>query len=237
MVPAVTSELKVYSTIAVQSALEALIPQYETDSGVRLDVTWNTAPVLVKRLQGGETADLLILNRAGMDSMTRDGRILAGSEVTLASSATAIAVKAGAAKPDISTPEALERTLLATRSLSYSDPAAGGASGIYFAKLIECMGIAAEVNAKTRFPPPAGLCGEFLLTGEADLAVQQKPELLQVAGIEIVGPLPGDLHMVTVFVAGIEASSAKAEPAHALLAYLRSPRALAVFREKGLDPA
>jgi molybdate transport system substrate-binding protein len=99
------------------------------------------------------------------------------------------------------------------------------------------MGIVHEVNAKTRFPPPAGLCGEFLLTGEAELAVQQKPELLQVEGIEIVGPLPGDLHMVTVFVAGIEASSAKAEPARALLAYLRSPSAIAVFRDKGLDPA
>jgi molybdate transport system substrate-binding protein len=202
-----------------------------------LDVTWNTAPALVKRLQGGETADLLILNRAGIDTMTRDGRILAGSEVTLASSVTAIAIKAGAERPDISTPEALRQTLLAARSLSYSDPAAGGASGIHFAKLIERMGIAHEVNAKTRFPPPAGLCGEFLLTGEAELAVQQKPELLQVEGIEIVGPLPGDLHMVTVFVAGIEASSANAEPARALLAYLRSPSAIAVFRDKGLDPA
>ena len=122
----VTRDVKVFSTIAVQGALEALVPQFEKANGCRLDIAWNTAPVLVKRLQGGETADVLILNRAGMDTMTRDGRALAGSETTLASSATALAVKAGAPRPDISTPEALKRTLLAARAISYSDPAAGG---------------------------------------------------------------------------------------------------------------
>ena len=231
-----TQELQIFSTIAVQTALEALAPQFEAESGFRLRVTWNTAPVLVKRLQGGETADVLILNRAGIDTMIRDGRILSGSEVTLASSATAIAIKAGAAPPDISTPEALKQTLLTARAISYTDPAAGGASGIYFAKLLERLGIAAEINAKTKFPPPAGLSGDFLLTGEADLAIQQKPELLQVPGIEILGMLPGDLHMVTVFVAGIEASSPRAATAKALIDFLRSPSAAEVFRAKGLDP-
>lgn len=231
-----TQELQIFSTIAVQTALEALAPQFEAESGFRLRVTWNTAPVLVKRLQGGETADVLILNRAGIDTMIREGRVLSGSEVTLASSATAIAIKAGAARPDISTPEALKQTLLTARAISYTDPAAGGASGIYFAKLLERLGIAAEINAKTKFPPPASLSGDFLLTGEADLAIQQKPELLQVPGIEILGMLPGDLHMVTVFVAGIEASSPRAATAKALIDFLRSPSAAEVFRAKGLDP-
>lgn len=231
-----TRELSVFSTIAVQSALEELTPQFEVANGVRLLVTWNTAPVLVKRLQGGETADVLILNRAGIDTMIREGRVLARSEVTLASSATAIAIKAGAVRPDISTPEALKRTLLAARAISYTDPSAGGASGIYFAKLLERLGIAEAVNAKTRFPPPAGLSGDFLLTGEADLAVQQIPELLQVPGIEIVGPLPGDLHMVTVFVAGIEARTLQGEVAEALIDFLRTDTARDVFRAKGLDP-
>lgn len=231
-----TQELRIFSTIAVQTALEALAPQFEAESGYRLRITWNTAPVLVKRLQGGETADVLILNRAGIDTMTREGRILPGSEVTLASSATAIAIKAGAARPDISTPEALKQTLLTARAISYTDPAAGGASGIYFAKLLERLGIAAEINAKTKFPPPAGLSGDFLMTGEADLAIQQKPELLQVPGIEILGMLPGDLHMVTVFVAGIEASSPRAATAKALIDFLHSSSAAEVFRAKGLDP-
>jgi molybdate transport system substrate-binding protein len=233
----VTRQVKVFSTIAVQSALEALVPPFEKAKDCRLDIAWNTAPALVKRLQGGETADVLILNRAGMDAMIRDGRALAGSEATLASSATALAVKAGTSRPDISTREALKRTLLAARAISYSDPAAGGASGIYFAKLIERLGIAQEINAKTKYPPPAGLCGDLLMSGEVELAVQQKPELLQVPGIEILGLLPGDLHMVTVFVACVEKSSAEAAAGKALIEHLRTPSAAAVFRAKGLDPA
>ena len=193
----------------MRGVLETLVPGFEAAHGVRLDIAWNTAPALVKRLQGGETADVLILNRPGMDTVTRAGRVLAGSEVTLASSATALAIRAGAPRPDISTVEALKRTLLAARAIAYTDPAAGGASGIYFAQLIERLGIAAEINAKTTFPPPAGLVGPLLVSGAVDLAVQQKPELLEVAGVEILGTLPGELHMVTTFVAGIEASSTR----------------------------
>ncbi|WP_395712663.1 substrate-binding domain-containing protein [Reyranella sp.] len=232
-----TTELNVFSTIAVQPAVESLAPSFETAHDCRLVVTWNTAPALVKRLQAGEMADLLILNRAGMDTMISDGRVAPGTDVTLASSATAIAIRAGAPRPDISTPDALVRTLRAARAISYTDPAAGGASGIYFAKLLDRLGIAAEINAKTKFPPPAGLSGQFLVSGEAELAVQQKPELLQVPGIEILGPLPGELHMVTTFVAGVETASAKAAMARALIDFLCTPPAAEVFRAKGLDPA
>lgn len=229
--------MKVLSSIAVQPAVEALLPTFIRDTGIRPVIDWNTAPAIIKRLQAGETADLLVLNRAGMDAMQRDGRILAGSEATLASSPAAIAVKAGAPRPDISTAEALKRALLAARTISYSDPAAGGASGIHFAKVIEQMGIADAVNAKNRFPPPGGLCARFLPTGEVEIAIQQVPELKQVAGIEIVGPLPAPYHLVTVFVAGIEKASAKATEAKSFLDFLRTPAAAAVFREKGLDPA
>jgi len=231
-----TRDLKVFSSIAVRGVLETLVPGFEQAHGVRLDIAWNTAPALVKRLQAGESADVLILNRAGMDTVTRAGRVLAGSEATLASSATALAIRAGAPRPDISTPEALVRTLLAARTIAYTDPAAGGASGIYFGQLIERLGIAAEVNAKTTFPPAGGLVGHLLVSGAVELAVQQGPELLEVAGVEILGTLPGDLHMVTTFVAGIEASSAQVSTAKALIDLLRSPATAELFRAKGLDP-
>lgn len=172
-----------------------------------------------------------------MDAMQREGRILAGSEMTLASSPAAIAVKAGAPHPDISSGEALKRALLAARAISYTDPQAGGASGIHFAKVIERMGIAAEINAKNIFPPPGGLSGRFLPTGEVEIAIQQIPELMQVEGIEIVGALPTPYDLVTVFVAGVERASAKAKEAKTLLDFLRTPEAAAVFRAKGLDPA
>lgn len=228
--------MRVFSAIAVQGVVEPLIPAFEKAHGCTLDVTWATAPLLLKRLQAGKTADALILNRATTDTLLATGGIVAGSDVVIASSATAIAVKAGAPKPDISTPEALKRALLEARAISYTDPAAGGASGIYFAKLLERLGIADAINAKTRFPPPSGYAGMFLPTGEADLAVQQVPELLHVPGVEIVGPLPGDLHMVTVFVAGIPAVSARPELARALIESLRTPEAKALFRAKGLEP-
>jgi molybdate transport system substrate-binding protein len=228
--------LKVYSTIGVRGPVEAFVPQLEQACGSMLAITWGTAPMLVKRIEAGEMADVLILSRAGIETLKKQGKVAPGSDVTLASSGVAIAVKAGRAKPDISNSEALKRTLLAAKSISYSHPDAGGASGVYFAKLIERMGIAAAVNAKTKFPPAGGFSASLLLTGEAELAVQQKPELLAVAGVEIVGLLPGDLNMVTEFAAGMTADCKNAEAANVLLKMLRSPQATAMFKAKGLDP-
>jgi molybdate transport system substrate-binding protein len=229
-------ELAVYSSIGVRSAAEQLFRKFEKDRAASLAVTWGTAPMLVARIERGESADVLILSRAGIDTLNKQGKIAPGTDVTLAGSGVAIAVKAGAPKPDISTPEALKATLLKTRAIAYSKPSAGGASGVYFAKLIERMGIAEQMKPKTKYPPPGGFCGELLLTGEADLAVQQKPELLHVAGTEIVGFLPGDLNMVTEFAAAIMAGSKHAEMGKALIESLRSAGAAAVFRSKGLDP-
>jgi len=237
------AELKVYSTIGVRSAAEGLLAQFEETSGhklaITLSITWGTAPMLVKRIEGGETADVLILSRAGIDTLLQQGKIAPGSDVTLASSGVGIAIKAGAPKPDISTPEALKRTLLNAKSIAYSEPSAGGASGasgVYLAKLLERMGIADAMKPKTKYPPPGGFSASLLITGEAELAVQQKPELMHVAGAEIVGLLPGDLNVVTEFAAGIAADSRHAEASKALIKMLRSAEAAAVFRSKGLDP-
>ena len=197
-------------------------------------MTWATAPALVKRLQAGERADVLILNRAGMDTMMQEGRVVPGTAQPLASSSIALAVKRGAPMPDISTGEALKRALLAAKSISYTDPAAGGASGIYFAKLLERLGIAEVVNAKTRFPPPNGYSGKFLLTGEAELAIQQEPELRHVPGVDIVGLLPADMNIVTVFVSGLAEGSDNVEAGRALLAFLQAPQSRALLRAKGL---
>jgi molybdate transport system substrate-binding protein len=230
-------ELTIFSTIGVRSAAEQLFQSFEKASGHKLAVTWGTAPMLVKRIEGGETADVLILSRAGIDQLSKQGKIAPGSDVALAGSGVAIAVKAGAPKPNISTPEALKRTLLAAKSIAYSEPSAGGASGVYFAKLLERMGIADAMKPKTKYPPAGGFSAALLMTGEAELAVQQKPELLHVAGAEIVGFLPGDLNMVTMFAAGIMPGSKNVDAAKAVIKMLQSAAAKAVFRSKGLDPA
>jgi molybdate transport system substrate-binding protein len=231
------AELSVYSSIGVRSAAEELFQRFEAASGQKLTVTWGTAPMLVKRIESGETADVLILSRAGIDQLKAQGKVAPGSDVTLAGSGVAIAVKAGAPKPDISTPEALKQTLLDCRAIAYSEPSAGGASGVYFAKLLERMGIAEAIKPKTKYPPAGGFSAELLLTGDADLAVQQKPELLHVKGTEIVGFLPGDLNMVTAFAAGVMAGSKSADAAKTLIAYLQTPGSKVAFRAKGLDPA
>jgi molybdate transport system substrate-binding protein len=231
------AELTVYSTIGVRSVAEGLFRKFENSSGHKLAMTWGTAPMLVKRIEGGENADVLILSRAGMDSLLKQGKVAAGSDVALAGSGVAIAVKAGAPKPDISTPDALKRALLNCKAIAYSEPSAGGASGVYFAKLIEQMGIADAMKPKTKYPPAGGFSAALLMTGEAELAVQQKPELLHVAGAEIVGFLPGDLNLVTHFAAGITPGCENADVAKDLIGFLRMPGSKAAFGAKGLEPA
>jgi molybdate transport system substrate-binding protein len=229
------AELVVFSTIGVRSAAEPLFAQFDRASGHKLAVSWGTAPMLVKRIEAGDSADVVVLSRAGIDALNKLGKIAPGTDTTLASSGVGIAVKAGAPKPDISSPEALKRALLAAQSIAYSEPSAGGASGVYFAKLLERMGIADEMKPKTKYPPPGGFSANLLMTGEAELAVQQKPELLHVDGAEVIGLLPGDLNVVTEFAVAIMVGSKNGEPGKALIKMLHSPDAISVFRSKGLD--
>ena len=154
------TELKLYCTIATQPVVEMLIPPFETAHGCRFSAVWNTAPAMVKRLQAGEHGDVLLLNRAGIETMTAANRLVDGSQTPIASSATAIAVKAGAPRPDISSVEALKRALREAMAISYSHPDAGGASGLYVARLLKDWGMEREINAKTKFPPPAGLTAQ-----------------------------------------------------------------------------
>jgi molybdate transport system substrate-binding protein len=149
----------------------------------------------------------------------------------------AMVVKKGAAKPDISTSDAFKKTLLAAKSIAYSNPAHGGASGVYFAKLLERMGIADQMKDKTKFPPPSGNAANLVVSGEAELAIQQESEVMAVAGVDMVGPLPGDLNNITVYAAGVGSRTKQADAAKALIKFLHTPEATAVFKARGLVPA
>ncbi|MGB6807334.1 MAG: molybdate ABC transporter substrate-binding protein [Pseudolabrys sp.] len=230
------AEVKVFSTIGVQAALEELAPKFEQATGSKLNITWATAAILVKRVQAGETADLMVLTKQSLDALTKDNKATAGADAIFASSGMAVVVKKGAPKPDISTPDAFKQALINAKTIAYSDPAAGGASGVYFAKLLERMGIADQMKAKTRHPPPSGNSANLIVAGEADLAIQQEPEVMSVAGIDMVGPLPADLNNITAYAAGIGAGSQQADAATALIRFLHSPEAQAVFKAKGLKP-
>jgi molybdate transport system substrate-binding protein len=231
------AEIKVFSTIGVKSVLEELIPKFEMSSGHKLDVTWSTAALLAKRVESGEQADAVILIKNNVETLLKGGKIVPGTDTLFGQSIFAVGVRAGAPKPDISTPDAFKQSLLAAKGVSYSNPASGGASGVYIAKQIERMGITGQLKDKTKFPPPGGFSGTLLVSGDADIAIQSKPELLSVPGVAIVGPLPGDMAFTVVYAGGVQVGATQADAAKAFVNYLKSPEAQAVFKAKGYDPA
>lgn len=225
--------VRIFSTLALMGAIRDLAGQYEADSGVKIDVEFAPTLALMKRLDAGETADVLILTREALSDLASKGQVAADSCVDLARSYVGLAVKAGAQQPDISTVAALRETLLNARCVGYSRL---GASGIYFAKLIEQMEIAPQINARARIIQ-AGLTAELLPSDEAELAVQQISELKLVPGVEVVGPIPVELQPnPAVFSAGRMASSQKVEQADRLLKFLKSPGVAPALRESGLEP-
>ena len=224
--------VRVLSTLALKGAVQSLAGQYQAASGVRIDADFAPTLALLERLRRGEVADVVILTREGLDELAREGSVVAASCVDLARSYVGIAVKAGAAHPDIATEPALRAALLAARSVAYSRL---GASGILFAQLIERLGIAPDINARAVIIPQ-GFTAERLVTGEADLAVQQISELKQIAGIEVVGVIPRELQTPAVFSAGRMAASDKVAPSDQLLRFLASQDVAPVLRESGLEP-
>ena len=224
--------VRVLSTLALKGALQSLAGQYLAASGVRIDADFAPTLALLERMRRGEVADVVILTREGLAELAREGSVVAASCVDLARSYVGIAVKAGAAHPDIATEPALRAALLAARSVAYSRL---GASGILFAQLIERLGIASDINARAVIIPQ-GFTAERLVTGEADLAVQQISELKQIAGIEVVGGIPRELQTPAVFSAGRIAASDKVAPSDQLLRFLASKDVAPVLRESGLEP-
>jgi molybdate transport system substrate-binding protein len=224
--------VRLLSTLALMGAVRSLAGRYEASGGARIDADFAPTLGLLDRLRGGETADVVILTREGLDDLAAQGTVVAGSRVDLARSFVGIAVKAGAPHPDIATVSTLRATLLAARSVAYSRI---GASGIFFAQLIERMGITHEINARARIIP-SGFTAERLVTGEADLAVQQLSELKQVSGVEVVGPIPRELQTPAVFSAGRLAASKRVTESDELLKFLTSPEVAPVLRDSGLEP-
>ena len=232
------AELKVLSAFGMQSVLEDLGPKFEHATGHKLAIAFATGGATVKRVQGGEAFDVVITLRQGIDTLVKDGKAPADNVTVLASAGISVAIRKGAPRPDISSPDALKRSLLAAKSISYVQPASGGASGIHFAKVLDRLGIANEMKSKTVFPNPQtpAEVGALVANGEAEIGVHIIQELIPVAGIEIVGPLPGDLQNTIVFASAIMANDKDVEASKALVNFLRTPEAAAVIKAKGMEP-
>jgi len=226
------AEVEVVSTLGLMGVTRELAPRYEQMAGTRIVADFAPTARLVERIRAGEAADVAVLTAAGIDELTGEGTLARGSRIDLARSVVGVAVRADAPRPDVGSAEAFTRALLGAGSLAYSR---AGASGIFFAALIRRLGIADRVNAKATVIP-SGLTGELAARGEVEVAIQQVSELLEVPGVDIVGPLPSELDAVTVFSGAVFAASPRKGAGMALLRFLSAAEAAPVYARKGLEP-
>jgi len=232
--PALAEDVAVITAGAYRPVLMDLTPGYEAVTRDSIAVTNDTAGAVAARIARGEESDLVILPVGLLDTLVSDGKIVADSEVTLAKSGIGVAVKTGSPAPDIGTVEAFKQALLAAPSIAYIDPASGGSSGIYLAKLFDQLGIAAQLKAKTVLVP-GGLVASRVDNGEAALGLQQISELKVVRGVTLVGPLPEAIQTYTVYAAGIPKAARRPAAGKALLAWLRSDTGTKAMLARGLS--
>jgi molybdate transport system substrate-binding protein len=231
------AEIRLVATTALKTSIDELKPQFERASGHTLSASYGPSPRIAKQVADGEFNDVTIVTAQGIEDLIKQGRIVPGSRADVARSAMALAVQKGAPKPDISTAEKFKETMLKAKSLGMSNPVGGGTSGGVLAAAFERLGIAEAMKPKLVFGPggPAGLIGNFLLRKEVEIGIQQMPELMAVPGIDIVGPLPPGIQLVSVFSAGISTAAKEADGGRALIAFLTTPAAAAVIRSKGME--
>jgi molybdate transport system substrate-binding protein len=229
------AELKVLTSVALTSALNELVPAFEQKTGDKVVIDYGLAAELKKRILDGERADVIILTRAMMEDLLKQNKVAADSLANVAGTPVAVAARAGAAKPDIGSVEAFKKALLAARSIVYADPAKGGLSGVVAARAMEHLGIAAEMKSKTILVP-GPQTADVVAKGEAELGIAQASEIVPVAGVQLVGPLPGELASMTLFTGGIGAQSQSAAAAKTLIEFLSGSEAAPSFKAKGFEP-
>jgi molybdate transport system substrate-binding protein len=228
------AELKVLTSVALTSVLNELSPMYEKKTGNKVIIDYDLAANLKKRILDGERADVIILTRAMMEDLQKNNKLAADGLVNVAGTPVALAVRAGASKPDIGSVDAFKQALLSAQSIVYADPAKGGLSGIVAAKAIERLGIAEQMKAKTILVPGAQTA-DVVAKGEAELGIAQASEIVPFAGVQLVGPLPGDLGSMPLFTGGIGAESKSLEPGKTLIKFLTGPDAAPSFKSKGFE--
>lgn len=229
-----TSALRVISSMATKALLADLVALHaQASPGSAVSVESVGGVDAAKRVQAGEAFDVVALASNAIDKLIAEGHVLAGSRVDLVHSGVAVAVRAGAAQPDISDEAALKAAVLAARTLGYST----GPSGVQLAKLFERWGIAEQIADRIVTAPPGVPVGALVAQGAVELGFQQLSELMNLEGITLLGPLPPEVQITTTFSAGIAATSTRPEAVRELLAFLASPATAEAKRRNGMDPA
>jgi molybdate transport system substrate-binding protein len=228
--------IKVLTAGAFKQVVVALVPAFEAGTGHKVQVENDTAGALARRVAAGEAFDVIVLTPAGLRTLADDGKVAADSIVPIARVGIGVAVKAGTPQPAIATVDDFKAAVQGARKVAYIDPASGGSSGLYLDGLFQRLGIADIVRAKAVLVP-GGLVAERLTTGEADLAIHQVSEILPVAGVVLVGPLPEGIQSYTTYAGAVASRSGAAPAARAFLATLAGPDAVPTIRAKGMQPA
>lgn len=228
-----TREILGISSMATRLLLAELVDAFQRQAGVRVVIESVGGVDAARRVAAGEPFDVVILASDAIDKLIASGHVLPGSRVDLVRSGVAMAVRAGAPAPDISSEDAVRAAVLAARSISYST----GPSGVALAKLFERWGITAQIQDRLVTPPPGIPVGSLVAKGEVELGFQQLSELISLPGLTVLDPLPPAIQIVTTFSGGVCATSTQAETVRALLAWMASPAATAAKQRQGMDPA
>lgn len=228
---AYASELKLISATAAKPAVADVIAAFEKSTGHKVTATWSGTEGVSKRVADGEVFDVVIVAAPNIDRLAQAGRLVADSRTDFARTGVGVAVRAGLPRPDIATPEALRRAVLAASSVAYS----AGPSGFHVAEVFKRLGITEQVQHKVRQSPSGVQVGDLLARGEVDLGFQQMSELAHFKGIEYLGPLPAEVQNITVYSAGLHATAPAVEAARLLMKMLVSPEGAAIVRRSGMD--
>jgi molybdate transport system substrate-binding protein len=236
--PSDAAEIKVLTTRAMNHVLTELAGAFQRASEHRITLILAPPNEIERRIAKGEIVDVVMSGSAAVDNLVQQGKIARGDQLILARVGIGVAVRAGAPKPDISSIESFRRTLLAAKSIVYTDPAVGGASGIHFEKVLDRLGIAKEIKAKSILNARAATTpsAEIVARGEAELGIQLISEIVSVPGAELLGPLPGELQAFNVIRAGIVTTAREPDAAKVLFRFLTSPAAAGVIKATGMEP-
>lgn len=227
------TQIRGISSMATRQVLADLTALYAQQTGVQVQIESVGGVDAAKRVQAGEAFDVVILGSDAIDKLLASGHAVAGSKADLVNSATAVAVREGAPRVDISSEDAVKAAVRKAKTVSYST----GPSGVALARLFERWGLAEELKGRIVTPPPGVPVGSLVANGEVELGFQQLSELLHVSGMTLLGTLPKPIEINTIFSGAVCTASTQPEAVRALLAWMRSPEALEAKRKQGMEPA
>ena len=229
-------EIKVFATATVSGLLDALLPEFERSSGYTITRWDATAGKVRDRILEGGLADVAFITASVIADVEKSGRIVSGSKVVLARSPLGVAVRKGAAKPDLSSEDAVKRMILDATTIALTDPDGGGNTGRYFIGVADRLGVGAQLRAKTRLYRHGGHVSEGVAAGEADFGITVISEIVPIAGADVAGALPDSLQNVSITYAALMTGAAQAEEGRSLIRYLTAPVAAAAIRANGMEP-